>query len=94
MIENEFQQCIFYPNLKIKPPANIPKFYKQLIEAWSKCVQEPITPLGVLSQHIWYNQFIEIEETPVKKIFPFQLFITDISKNDILLNWMKIWFTQ
>ena len=39
-------------------------------------------------QPIWFNQFIEVNNLPIKKLFPFSLFVSDmINSHGTLLNW-------
>ena len=88
LIEQSFNQNIFFPNLKIPPPALFPEFYKQILMYWSELSQTPLTAESVLKQHIWYNQFILVNNLPIRKLFPFVLFISDIiDANGVFLNW-------
>ena len=38
-------------------------------------------------QHIWFNQYITVDNTPIKKLFPFELFITDLYDDCMLIPW-------
>ena len=88
MIEQSFGQNIFFPNTKISPPVNIPMFYKDIISYWSELKQNPLTAESVLMQPIWFNQYILVNNLPIKKLFPFALFVSDlINENGTFLNW-------
>ena len=88
LIEQSFKQNIFHSNIKITPPRNFPEFYKQIIIYWSELNQQPLTAESVLMQPIWFNQFIEVNNLPIKKLFPFSLFVSDlINSHGTLLNW-------
>ena len=71
LIERYFNQDIFYSNIKIKLPILFPKFYTHIMDSWSDLIQLPLTEESTLLQHIWYNQFIKIGGSPIKKLFPF-----------------------
>ena len=77
----------FYPNLKNNFSKNLPKFYIQLIHAWTELVQEPITAEAVLSQYIWKNIFIKVNNLPIKKFFTFDLFVGDFFHGKSLIQW-------
>ena len=88
MIEQSFGQNIFFPNTKISPPRNFPMFYKEIISYWSELKQNPLTEESVLSQPIWFNQYILVNNLPIRKLFPFPLFVTDlIDESGATLNW-------
>ena len=70
LIEQKFNQNIFFPNLKIPSPSLFPDFYKQIIMYWSELCQTPLTAESVLMQHIWYNQFILVNNLPIRKLYP------------------------
>ena len=77
----------FYPNLKNKFAKNLPIFYIQLIHAWTELKQNPITPETVLTQYIWNNVFILINNLPIKKLFNFDLFVGDLFQGRNLICW-------
>ena len=77
----------FFPNIKNKFSKNLPTFYIQLIHAWSELNQEPITPETVLTQYIWNNVFIKIDNLPIKKLFNFDLFVGDLFHGRDLIQW-------
>ena len=63
----KLSQCsstIFYPNLEIDSSqySSFPVFYKNLIEKWSSFSHsEPITVSSILSESIWNNRYIKID---------------------------------
>ena len=87
LIEQSFCQNIFYPNMEITPPLSFPKFYKQILLSWSELSQNPITVKNILNQPIWFNRFIKIQNAPIKKMLPIELFIFNFFENGILLYW-------
>ena len=63
-------------------------FYKEIISYWSELKQNPLTEESVLSQPIWFNQHILVNNLPIRKLFPFPLFVTDlIDESGAILNW-------
>ena len=59
-----------------------------MIMYWSELCQTPLTVESVLMQPIWYNQFILVNNSPISKLYPFILFISDIiDANGAVLNW-------
>ena len=87
LIEQSFKQNIFYPNIKITPPPVFPKFYKNLLLFWSELSQIPLTIKSVLNQPIWFNSFIQIQNAPIGKLFPFELFVSNLFSNGSLVPW-------
>ena len=87
LINDKYGQEIFYPNLKLTPPERLPIFYKKILENWSEMVQEPLTAECILAQHIWYNSYILINNTIIKKLLNFPLFINDIWENGQIMTW-------
>ena len=87
LIESTFHQNIFFPNAKITPPSIMPQFYKQIFSSWGILSQDPITPVSILNQSVWYNSFIQIDNTPIKKLFPFELFIFNLYEDGVLVPW-------
>jgi hypothetical protein len=57
---------IFFPNVVLSPPTNLPKFYKQIIIKWSEITQNPLTLPNILNQQVWHNSFIKIDNLPIK----------------------------
>ena len=44
---------------------DFPSFYKQILMNWKKYfIASPITPSCVLSQFLWYNSYIKIDNNP------------------------------
>ena len=56
---------IFYPNVVLTPPAELPNFYKQMIKKWSEITQKPLTLQNILNQQIWHNSFIKVNNLPI-----------------------------
>ena len=52
--------------------------------------QDPLTVDTVLSQQVWYNNFIRINNEPIGKLFNFQLFIGDLYLRNRLINWNEL----
>ena len=71
LIDNSFNQNIFYANTQISFSAKFPNFYHEIAKSWSKMTQEPLTANTVLSQQVWYNNFIRIQNKPISKLFNF-----------------------
>ena len=57
------------------------------MDSWSELRQQPLTVESILMQHIWYNQFIMISGQPIKKMFPFKLFMADLYESNALIPW-------
>ena len=58
----------FYSNLHFenKLLKDFPSFYKQMLMNWKKYfMTPPITPSCVLSQFLWYNSYIRIDNKAV-----------------------------
>ena len=55
-----FRIDIFYSNTILKKKINLPLFYGNMIEAWNRLEQEPLTPEIVLIQPVWFNRYIKI----------------------------------
>ena len=87
LIKQQFNQSIFYPNIQIKFSSDFPKFYHEIAKSWSKMTQEPLTCNSVLSQSIWFNNFIRIGGKVIKKRFDNELFVSDLYVGNKLLNW-------
>ena len=87
MIEQQFKQNIFYPNLQLKFSNDFPKFYHEIAKSWSKMTQEPLTCNSVLSQSVWFNNFIRIGGKIIKRHFDKELFVSDLYVGNKLLNW-------
>ena len=77
----------FYPNLQNNFSKNFPTFYIQLIHAWTGLTQDPITVETVLSQYIWNNIFIKVNNLPIKKLFNFDLFVGDLFHGKNFIQW-------
>ena len=89
LINKTFKQEIFYPNIQITLNENFPKFYQQIAKGWSNLTQEPITANTAQMQQVWYNKFIKVNQKPISKIFPCQLFIADLYHQNKLLDWQS-----
>ena len=87
LLDDSFNQNIFYANTQISFSAKFPNFYHEIAKSWSKMTQEPLTANTVLSQQVWYNNFIRIQNKPISKLFNFQLFICDLYKENKLMKW-------
>ena len=57
------------------------------MDNWSKLCQQPITLDSIRMQHIWFNQFIIVSNRPIKKLFPFQLFVGDLFEDNVQIPW-------
>ena len=58
----------FHSNLHFESKLlkDFPSFYKQMLINWKKYfIASPITPSSVLSQFIWYNSYIKIDNKAV-----------------------------
>ena len=71
LIEDGFKQNVFYVNAQIFFSAKFPNFYHEIAKSWSKMTQEPLTADTFLSQQVWYNNFIKINNEPIEKLFKF-----------------------
>ena len=86
---------LFFPNSSIShAPKDIPKFYSSLIELWhSISQQEPITSSSILSECIWFNTRISIDNNPItpklfKNNITINLFVSDLfDHNGSPLSW-------
>ena len=87
LIEQNFGQNILYSNVMIKLPKMFLKFYKHVVDSWSELSQEPLTVESTLMQQVWYNQYLIVENKPIKKLFPFELFIADLYTINSLSTW-------
>ena len=58
------------------------------MDSWSDLIQQPLTEESTLLQHIWYNQFIKIGGSPIKKLFHFELFMSDLFESGALISWV------
>ena len=74
-------------NVKIELPTICPMFCKYVVDSWSELSQEPLTVESTLMQQIWYNQYLIVENKPIKKLFPLELFIVDLYTNNSLNTW-------
>ena len=83
LIENFIKQEIFYSNIMIKLPNMFPKFYICIMDNWSELRQQPLILDFILMQHIWFNQFIIVSNRPIKKLFPFQLFVGNLFEDNV-----------
>ena len=92
MLQEAFDQNIFYCNLYLHPPKNLPIFYKNIIKYWieiSHC--EPTTVESCLNQCLWYNRFIKIDNNPVKKFFSSIVFVHFKNHFDLENNYYFKW---
>ena len=61
---------IFYPNFNLPFSVKIPSFYAKILEFWSEFSSAtPITPSSMLSESIWYNSFIKIDNRVISPSF-------------------------
>ena len=65
----------------------MPLFYKQMLDYWLETSHNPITEESVLSQFVWNNIFIKVDNSPIKKFFNSKLFIRDIYYRGKLIPW-------
>ena len=84
----------FHSNLHFESELlkDFPSFYKQILMNWKKCfIASHITPSGVLSQFLWYNSYVKIDNKPVySKFFSTKNinFITQLfNMNGSVKNW-------
>ena len=87
---------IFYPNLvtdNMYAKENLPLFYKNIINYWSEVAKAPpITASSILSESVYNNNFIKIENKTVKYNFLGikRLFVADLfEENGSLLCWER-----
>ena len=71
LFKQKFGGNIFYSNCQINLTNDFPIFYHKIAAAWSSLCQEPVTSAQILSQYIWFNKYIQIDKSPIKKCFPF-----------------------
>ena len=64
-----------------------PKFYTHILNSWAELRQQPLTEESTLMQHIWYNQFIHVNGSPIKKLFSFELFTSDLFERGVIIPW-------
>ena len=72
LITNFSIDSIFFPNLEIEACrlVNIPPFYRGIIESWSEISKHsPKTISLILSESVWYNTKIKIENKTVSPSF-------------------------
>ena len=89
MFGNSFSQNIFYPNLSIKIPQDMPLFYKNIVRAWIESANcEPLTKEAILRQSVWNNKHILIGNQPVVHDFSVSLFVFDLyTSTGDLITW-------
>ena len=58
---------IFFPNTKPKIDKKLPIFYRQLLNSWLEISQNLITAETILSQLVWDNIFIKIDDLVIRK---------------------------
>ena len=61
---------VFHSNLNTKQKIvkKVPKFYQEMLKRWGKYLSSPPKVLSaVASQFIWYNEYIKIDNTFLKK---------------------------
>ena len=72
LIKNFFIDSVFFPNLEIEACklVDIPSFYRVIIESWSKIsMHSPKTSSLILSESVWYNTNIKIDNKTVSPSF-------------------------
>ena len=60
----------FHSNLNIPPNLlrSFPKFYREIINWWSKLYsRQPTVPSTISSQFLWFNTFIKVDNTVIHK---------------------------
>ena len=91
---NKYSQVLFYPNIKLTLPEDMPLFYKNIFKFWEDiCKSEPITLKSVFSQSVRLNSFILIEKKPIKWKMSNVRFIKDFYDSDgTILEWNSFKF--
>lgn len=86
LIQMNFGQTnIFYPNAQLNFNSKFPIFYQNIAKEWSNHIQEPLTVTNILSQYVWYNNFIKIDSKNILRSFNFDLFVNDLYENGSLI---------
>ena len=81
---------IFYSNTILEKPPNLPLFYGNMIDAWNRLEQEPLTPETVLIQPVWFNRYIKIGNKPIKNFLMTPIFFSDIyAENGSITPWTR-----
>ena len=57
------------------------------MHAWTELSQDPITVETVLSQYLWNNIFIKVNDIPIKKLLNFDLFVGDFFQGKNFIQW-------
>ncbi len=63
--------------------ANIPRFYKEILDTWFKCHNPPNDKQGIVRQVLWLNRYIKIDK---KHIFNENMYNCGIVYINDLLN--------
>ena len=83
ILQESFSDNIFFPNMSVTIPAKFPIFYKTLFKSWMEISKvEPLTFELILTQSIWNNIYVQINNKPILNTFSFQLFIFDLYNPD------------
>ncbi len=77
----------FFPNTKPKIDKKLPIFYRQLLNSWLEISQNPITAETILSQLVWDNIFIKINNLFIRKFINSKLFIKDFFHAGKIIPW-------
>ena len=79
---------VLYSNTILEKNPNLPLFYKNMIEAWNRMEQEPLTPETVLIQPVWFNRYIKIVNEPIQNFLKTPILISDIyAENGSITPW-------